>query len=69
LFNFGNNQTGELRNRFRGYGQSLVLQGGYLFVYDMVMFALLKRTGKKLDVMWKNVSITPTGLGMRINFH
>jgi hypothetical protein len=69
LFNFGNNQTGELRNRFRGYGQSLVLQGGYLFVYDMVMFALLKRTGKKLDVMWKNVSSTPTGLGMRINFH
>ena len=68
LFNFGNNQTGEMRHRFRGYGQSLVLQGGYLFVYDMIMFALLKKTGKKLDVMWKNVSITPTGLGMVIIF-
>jgi len=69
LFNFGNNQTGTLRNRFRGYGQSLVLQGGYLFVYDMIMFALLKKTGKKLDVMWKNVTISPAGLGMVVKFN
>lgn len=69
LFNYGNTQTGTLRNRFRGYGQSLVLQGGYLFVYDMIMFALLKKTGKKLDLMWKNVTISPSGLGMVIRFN
>lgn len=69
LFNYGNTQTGTLRNRFRGYGQSLVLQGGYLFVYDMIMFALLKKTGKKLDLMWKNVTISPSGLGMAIKFN
>ncbi len=69
LFNYGNTQTGTLRNRFRGYGQSLVLQGGYLFVYDMIMFALLKKTGKKLDLMWKNVTISPSGLGMVMRFN
>lgn len=69
LFNYGNTQTGTLRNRFRGYGQSLVLQGGYLFVYDMIMYSLLKKTGKKLDFMWKNVTISPSGLGMVMRFN
>lgn len=68
LFNFGNTKTGELRHRFRGYGQSLVLQGGYLLIYDLVMFALFKKSGKKLDVVWKTVTITPTGMGMIISF-
>ena len=68
LFNFGNTKTGELRHRFRGYGQSLVLQGGYLLIYDLVMFALFKKSGKKLDTVWKNVTITPTGMGMIISF-
>jgi hypothetical protein len=66
LFNFGNTKTGEMRLRFRGYGQSLVLQGGYLFVYDMIMFALLKRTGKALKPLWNNVQVAPYGLGMSV---
>jgi hypothetical protein len=66
LFNFGNTKTGEMRLRFRGYGQSLVLQGGYLFVYDLIMFALLKRTGKALKPLWNNVQVAPYGLGMSV---
>jgi hypothetical protein len=66
LFNFGNTKTAEMRLRFRGYGQSLVLQGGYLFVYDMIMFALLRRTGKSLKPLWNNVQVAPYGLGMSV---
>ena len=34
--------------RMKGYGSSLLLQGGYLMVYDLVQYILLKRNATKL---------------------
>lgn len=69
LNNFGKTKEGEIGDRLKGYGNSLVLQGTYLFVHDMIMFAFYKSNNKRLDVIWKNVTIQPTGLGVQINFN
>ena len=34
--------------RMKGYGSSLILQGGYLMVYDLVQYILLQRNANKL---------------------
>lgn len=68
LNNFGKTKDGILGDRLKGYGNSLVLQGTYLFVHDLVMFAFYRSNNKHLDLIWKNVTIQPTGLGMRIQF-
>jgi hypothetical protein len=35
--------------RFRGYGQSLLLQGGFLLVFDLVMYSLQRGSRKLLQ--------------------
>jgi hypothetical protein len=35
--------------RFRGYGQSLLLQGGFLLVFDLVMYAVQRRSRSLLE--------------------
>lgn len=69
LNNFGKTKEGEIGDRLKGYGNSLVLQGTYLFIHDIIMIAFYKSNNKRLDVIWKNVTIQPTGLGVRINFN
>ncbi|HNU87002.1 MAG TPA: hypothetical protein PKJ94_01845 [Ferruginibacter sp.] len=36
-------------DRFRGYGNSIMLQGGFLLLYDAVNYAIHRRHGKILD--------------------
>lgn len=36
-------------DRFRGYGNSIMLQGGFLLLYDAVNYAIHRRHGKLLD--------------------
>lgn len=66
---YGNSLTGTNAARFKGYGSSLVFQGGYLFVHDLAMFFLLKTNTKLLDKEWKNVrlNITPVGAILKFN--
>lgn len=66
LDNFGKTKEGELGDRFKGYGNSLVMQGTYLFVHDLILYFLYKSNNKRLDAVWKNVSIQPTGFGVLI---
>jgi hypothetical protein len=37
--------------RFRGYGQSLLLQGGFLLVFDLVMYAVQRRSRSLLETL------------------
>lgn len=54
----------ENQDRFKGFGQSLILQGGFLFVFDLVQNQLHQRHGKKLDAYLDkiDVSVSPTGI-------
>lgn len=69
LNNFGKTKEGQLGDRLKGYGNSLVLQGAYLFLHDIVVWSLYKTNNKRLDRVWKKVTIQPTGLGMVIHFN
>ena len=53
------------QDRFKGFGQSLILQGGFLFVFDLVQNQLHQRHGKQLDDFLGRVSISvsPVGIG------
>ena len=43
--------------RMNGYGSSLLLQGGYLMVYDLVQYILLKRNAASLQSTDKHVKL------------
>lgn len=57
-------------DRMRGWGNSIILQGGFLFVYDCVMAYLHSRRNKKLDVIMDGVDLTAGigGVGLRYTF-
>ena len=53
---------------FKGYGESLILQGGFLLLFDGIMFyAQNKHQGKLLEVL-DNVTLSHHGVGLIYNF-
>jgi hypothetical protein len=59
----------EHRDKFNGFGNSLIMQGGFLFLFDTSMFIIHKKNGKKLYKMMDNVTVSTSGLGLRIGIH
>ena len=53
----------------RGYGNSLLLQGGFLLVFDIIQYAENRRMGKELEknTGWQIVP-TQNGLGLAYRF-
>jgi hypothetical protein len=53
--------------KFNGWGQSLVLQGGFLFLFDSAMYVIHTRHGKKkLYPLFDKMTISTSGLGLKI---
>lgn len=50
--------------RLKGYGQSVMLQGGVLLLFDGVMYAIHQKHGKKLNQLLQKVQIATTGNGI-----
>lgn len=58
----GDNQTqSDLQNRWKGYGDSFIVQGGFLLLYDFIAFAVHAKNGKRLNEHWKKLSFSPYG--------
>jgi hypothetical protein len=53
-------------DKFKGWGNSLILQGGFLFLFDTSMYVVHKRNGKKLYNMMDKVTIGTSGLGFKV---
>ena len=51
-------------DQWTGYGQSVILQGGFLLVFDFVMYAIHSKHGKELNPTLQNISIGMTGDGI-----
>lgn len=52
-----------------GYGNSIMLQGGFLMAFDMVMYLVHNRHGaKKLDHYLDKISVSNQGIGYRSTF-
>lgn len=52
------------REKFKGYGESIILQGAALLILDGVMFTIHNSHGKKLYKMIDKVQIGATGNGI-----
>lgn len=53
-------------DRFTGFGQSIILQGGFLLVLDTVMYFIYKnQRNKKLQPILENIDVGLTGFRMR----
>lgn len=50
--------------RLKGYGESVMLQGGVLLLFDGVMYAIHNRHGKSLQKMGEKIQLTTTGNGI-----
>ena len=54
--------------RLKGYGQSMILQGGFLFVFDLVLYALSRSESRALIQSLDSVSLSASGIGLSITF-
>jgi hypothetical protein len=60
----------EKQNQFNGFGNSLILQGGFLFIFDLVAHAIHAQHRKKvLNPIIDRLSVSSTGIGLRLGLN
>lgn len=52
----------------KGYGQSVILQGGFLFVFDLAMYLIQRNHINTFNFSQNSVAITPTGFNLSFVF-
>ncbi len=52
----------------RGYGRSLILQGGFLLAFDLVMFGILQSKNDELIKLMEHVTVTGNSIGLTWRF-
>ena len=56
------------RDIMRGYGRSLILQGGFLLAFDIILFTVLQTKNTKLAELLSSFSIDSSGIGLAFKF-
>ena len=56
------------KNRLKGYGQSLVLQGCFLFVFDLSLYYLHNTNNEILRSVLENITFNGQQVGFRLMF-
>ncbi len=54
-------------DQLRGYGKSIMAQGGFLLVFDLINYFIVKKRGDKQERLL--LSATPNGLGLVMPIH
>ena len=56
--------------KFEGYGNSILLQGGFLLLYDAIIYSIHRKHGKKLNSLVDKVQLTggPGSVSLVYNF-
>lgn len=60
--------TPDKEARFRGFGQSIILQGGFLLLFDAANYLALRQSHRKAAEILKNVQFTGNSVGVVIKF-
>ena len=61
-------ELGPYEQRQSGYGKSLLLQGGFLFVFDLTAYLTHKSHGNKgVNASMGSIGASPTGIGLSWN--
>lgn len=64
LKQYARQQKPEEFQRFEGYGNSIILQAGCLFVYDLILYHLHHKNTQKIMKGLNHLSLTFTGNGL-----
>ena len=55
---------------FNGFGNGLLLQGGFLFIFDLTAYAIHKvHANKNLSPMFDKIELSHSGIGIRYNLN
>ena len=54
------------QNRQKGFGQSVLLQGGFLFVFDVTNYFLHRSNNPKIQKILQKVSLSGTGISVKL---
>ncbi len=57
----GRGSNPETSDRNRGFGKAIIVQGGFLLVFDVVNYLIFKNRDKQRDAL---IQATPNGIGM-----
>ena len=56
------------RDQFNGYGNSLLMQGGFLFLFDLTAYVIHNQHAKKsLNKMMNTIELSSSGIGFKWN--
>lgn len=55
-------------NQMKGFGQSLVMQGGFLFLFDLAFYSVHHRNSKQIMQYIGHVSFNQKALSLTLNF-
>lgn len=56
-------------DKYKGWGNALIYNGGFLFLFDTGMYIAHKRNGKKLNKMMDKVSLSTGSTGIKLTLH
>lgn len=56
------------RDQLRGFGKSIILQGGFLFAFDLVTYYVHAKHNADLSPMLQGLSLSGQGIGWRLSF-
>lgn len=57
------------RSKYKGYGNSVIMQGGFLLLFDGVLYSLLHHRGKQLNTVLEKVQVAPAADGVSLVIH
>lgn len=60
--------TPDKHDRFKGFGQSIVLQGGFLMLFDAANYLALRKSHRKAAEILKSVQFTGQSVGVVLTF-
>lgn len=58
--------TSDRPERLKGYGRSVILQGGFLFVFDIILHTIHSKESSKISDFLTHVQLGPNQLGIVI---
>lgn len=56
------------QDMLKGYGSALILQGAFLFVFDLALYGIINQQSKQLETILSSVYFTPQGVGLLLRF-
>lgn len=60
----------EKEDQFRGYGNSLLIQGGFLLLFDWIAYSIHRKHSKnELSPILRGIDVSDNGVGIKLNLN